>query len=83
MKNGRGEWWGCSFSEARCSDQLVVYIGLGILTFQSTSGNTPDDGTYHKGLYYNCDDKSLRLAVTNVLASLELFLLDLKQEARA
>ena len=76
-----GTAWGCSFSENRNSDQLIVYIGTGEtfwVPFQM-SGNVPTEAISKKALYYATDEFGLRLAVTNTICSLVMALEGKKQ----
>jgi diphthamide synthase subunit DPH2 len=76
-----GTAWGCSFSENRNSDQLVVYIGTGEAFWApfSISGNILLDRDRTTVLHYVTDEFGLRLAVTNTVCSLVMALEGMKQ----
>jgi len=60
-----GLYWGCSFSENRNSDALVVYLGGGAFAMQ---GNVPDAASYREKKCYEI--KHLHLAARDVCQSL-------------
>lgn len=71
--------WGCSFSEDRMSDQLVVYVGIGPSKFAvdpafAAQGNAPDARGYHGARRYSSNPLGFQQASAYVTSSLRDFL---------
>ena len=71
--------WGCSFSESRGSDQLVVYIGEGPFAFQM-GGNIPNEDVYKNKKFYH--GPTIKNAVADIVDSLLVFLIMVNEESK-
>ena len=65
--------WGCSFSENRNSDELVVYVGTGSQRFEM-QGNVPDQRAYDSARYYGPREGELKKATSYIITSLREFI---------
>jgi hypothetical protein len=71
---GGVEKWGCSFSENRNSDDLVVYTGIGILHCFDMAGNVPSDHVYANRQFFSSTDSGRKDALAFIVDSLKDFL---------
>jgi len=81
-----GRTWGCSFSEARGSDGLIIYMDENPVRFGSSfsmQGNVPSEETYRKANYCSNNDAALATGASLIVVRLRQFLANVLVEERA